>query len=162
MATQFNWVIRRRLVAEESVKSSTFGKIKAACLVLESLAPELAGKVVRHCTDQRTEHIMSVGSRIMELHQEAVLIYKLCKKFNIRLSVEWVCRDSNKIADELSHLNDSDDYRLDPGCFRHIDAAWGPHTVDGFASMKTTQFTRFCSKYSNQDVNLLTLLLCLG
>ena len=73
---------------------------------------------------------MSVGSRIPELHQEAVLIYKLCKKFNIRLSVEWVCRDSKKIADALSRLDDPDHYMLDPDCFRRMDASWGPQLTD--------------------------------
>ena len=91
---------------------------------------------------------MSVGSRIPELHQEAVLIYKLCKKFNIRLSVEWVCRDLNKIADALSRLDDPDDYMLDPDCFRLMDASWGPYTVDRFASMRTTQLPCFC-RYTN-------------
>ena len=136
--------------AEESRKSSMFREIKATRLVLESLALKLAGKEVRHRTDnQGTERIMSVGSRIPELHQEAVLIYKLCKKFNIQLSVEWVCRDSNKIADALSRLDDLDDYMLDPDCFRRMNASWGPHSVDRFASMMTTQLPRFCSKYTN-------------
>ena len=99
--------------AKESRKSSTFREIKAARLVLESLAPKLVGKEVRHRTNnQGTERITSVGSRIPELHQEALLIYKLCKKFNIQVSVEWVCRDSNKIADTLSRLDDPDDYML--------------------------------------------------
>ena len=136
--------------AEESVKSSTFREIKAARLVLESLAPQLVGKEIKHRTDnQGTERIMSVGSKISELHDEAVLIYKLCKKFDIRLSVEWVCRDSNKTADDLSRLDDPDDYMLDPVCFRRFDTKWGPHTIDRFASMKTTQLPRFCSKYLN-------------
>ena len=53
--------------AEESGKSSTFREIKAARLVLESLAPELASKEVRNRTDnQGTERIMLVGSRIPE------------------------------------------------------------------------------------------------
>ena len=137
---------------EESCMSSTFREIKAARLVLESLALQLAGKEIRHRTDnQGTARIMSVGSRIPELHREAILIYKLCKKYNVRLSVEWVCRDSNKVADELSRLDDPDDYMLDPVCFRTIDSAWGPHTYDRFASMKTKQLPRFCSRYLNPD-----------
>ena len=54
--------------AEESVKSSTFQEIKAARLVLGSLAPQLVGKEIKHQTDnQGTERIMSVGSNISEL-----------------------------------------------------------------------------------------------
>ena len=46
-------------------------------------------KEVCHRTDNRnTEIIMSVGSRVPDLHREAVLVYKHCHKLNIWLSVE--------------------------------------------------------------------------
>jgi len=64
--------------------------------------------------------MMSVGSRVPDLHREAVLVYKLCRELNIRLSVEWVSRDDNSIADELSRVEDATDYMLDPKCFRYV------------------------------------------
>ena len=103
-----------------------------------------------HRTDNKNaELVLSVGSRNKELHQEAVAVYKLCRELNMRLSVEWVSRDDNVEADQLSRLNDPNDYMLDPACFRYIDQLWGPHTVDRFASLQTRQLERFCSRYRN-------------
>ena len=135
---------------EESVQSSTFRELRAARLVLQSMASQLEGREVRHRTDnQSAERIMTVGSRNPDLHKEAILLYKICRKHNIRLSVEWVSRNQNETADALSRFDDPDDYKLDPSVFRAIDQLWGPHTYDRFASMITTQLPRFSSKYMN-------------
>ena len=131
---------------EESGKSSTFRELRAIRYVLESYSEDLRGKEVCHRTDNRNaESIMSVGSRVPDLHREAVLVYKLCRELNIRLSVEWVSRNDNSTADELSRVEDATDYMLDRKCFCYIDKLWGPHTVDRFASIKTKQLDRFCS-----------------
>ena len=136
--------------AEESVKSSTFRELRAARLVLESLAAQLEGKEVRHRTDNKSaERIMTVGSRVPDLHRQAILIYKICRLHNIRLTAEWVSRDANTVADSLSRVDDPDDYMLDPECFRIIDELWGPHSYDRFASQKTRQLPRFSSRHLN-------------
>ena len=73
---------------EESIQSSTFRELRAARLVLASFATQLAGKEVRHRTDnQSAERIMTVGSRIRELHEEAIKIYRICRQHDIRLTV---------------------------------------------------------------------------
>ena len=92
---------------------------------------------------------MTVGSRHQALHREAILIYKVCHQYSIRLSVEWVSRDFNDLADRLSRVDDPDDYMLDPEIFKQLDQLWGPHTCDRFASMKTKQLPRFTSKFAN-------------
>ena len=99
--------------------------------------------------NRNAEIALSVGSRKKELHQEAVAVYKLCRQLNIRLSVKWVSRDDNVETDILSRFDDSNDYMLDPTCFHYIDEAWGPHTVDRFASVQTKQLGRYCSRYRN-------------
>ena len=134
----------------DCMKSSTFREVKAIRLVLESYSEEVRGKEVLHRTDNKNaELVLSVGSRNKELHREAVTVYKLCRELNMRLSVEWVSRDYNVEADQLSRFNDPNDYMLDPACFRYIDQLWGPHTVDRFASLQTRQLERFCSRYRN-------------
>ena len=122
------------------MQSSTFQELQAARLVLQSMAPQLEGREVCHRTDnQSAERIVTVGSRNPDLHREAILLYKICRYHNIRLSVEWVSRDQNKAADALSRFNDPDDHKLDPLVFRAIDQLWGPHTYDRFAGwVKTT------------------------
>ena len=138
--------------AEESKMSSTFRELRATSLVLQSFAPQLRGKEVLHRTDNKnTEIILSVGSRKAVLHNEAVNIFKLCRSFDIRLVVEWISRDFNKEADELSRIEDCNDYMLDPLWFARLDSCWGPHTIDRFASVKTKQLDRFCSRFLNPD-----------
>lgn len=91
-------------------KSSTFRELRAIRLVLESYGKDLQGKEVCHRTDNKNaEIIISVGSRVPELQLEAVAVYKLCRELNIRLSVEWLSRDDNVEADELSRIEDTND-----------------------------------------------------
>ena len=135
---------------EEMGRSSTFREPRATRRVLESFAPHLKGSEVLHRTDNKnTEIILSFGSRKADLHAEAVSIYKLCRVYDIRLTVEWVSRDYNEVADELSRIEDANDYMLDRSCFRSLDKLWGPHLVDRFASEKTKQLDRFCSRFLN-------------
>ncbi len=94
-------------------------------------------------------HILFVGSRKWDLHQDAIEIYKLCKENNIRLSVEWVSRDENVHADALSRTDDANDYKLDPAVFARLDKMWGPHTVVRFASFLTKLLPQFCSLFRN-------------
>ena len=80
-----NWSV------EESKMSSTFRELRTTSLALQSFAPQLQGKEVLRRTDNKnTEIILSVGSRKADLHNEAVDIYKLCRSFDIRLTVEWI------------------------------------------------------------------------
>ena len=92
-----------------------------------------------------------MGSRKAVLQNEAVNIFKLCRSFDICLVVEWISRDFNKEADELSRIEDCNDYMLDPLWFARLDSCWGPHTIDRFASVKTKQLDRFCSRVLNPD-----------
>ena len=80
---------------------------------------------------------------------EAVSVYRLCLELGMRLTVEWIRKDENTSADQLSRLEDSYDYMLDPACFNYIDTFWGPHTIERFASLKTKQLERYCSRYRN-------------
>lgn len=95
---------------DEKAKSSTFRELRAIRLVLESYGKDLQGKEVCHRTDNKNaEIIISVGSRVPELQLEAVAVYKLCRELNIRLSVEWLSRDDNVEAYELSRIEDTND-----------------------------------------------------
>ena len=135
---------------EETGRSSTFRELQATRRVLESLAPHLKGSEVLHRSDNKnTEVILSIGSRKADLHDEAVSIYKQCRAYDIRLTVEWVSRDYNVVADELSRIEDANDYMLDRSCFMSLDRLWGPHLVDRFACEKTKQLDRFCSRFLN-------------
>ncbi len=136
--------------AEEELKSSTWRELRATHLVLESFLPNIQGKDVRHRTDnQNVVSILQVGSRNSELHEEAVALYQLCHQFGVRLQAEWIPREFNDEADQLSRQTDIDDYMLNPTYFAALDILWGPHTIDRFSSFRTRQVPRFCSQYLN-------------
>lgn len=133
---------------EESGISSTFCELRAIRYVLELYSEDFQGKEVCHRTDNRNaEIIMSVGNRVPDLNREMVSVYKLCCELNNRL--EWVSINDNNTAHELSIVKNATDNMLDPKCFRYIDHLWGPYTVNRFASIKTKQLDRFCSRYCN-------------
>ena len=135
---------------EEMGRSSTFHELRATRRVVESLASHLKGSKVLHRTDNKnTVIILSIGSRKTDLRDEAVSIYKLCQAYDIHLTVEWVSRDYNVVADELSRIENANDYMLDHSWFMSLDSLWGPHLVDHFASEKTKQLDRFCSRFLN-------------
>ena len=71
---------------EESKMSSTFRELRTTSLALQSFAPQLQGKEVLHRTDNKNTEIIHKA----DLHNEAVDIYKLCRSFDIRLTVEWI------------------------------------------------------------------------
>lgn len=134
----------------ESRESSTWRELRGTRLVLLSVGEKLAGKTVRHRTDNmNVEHILNVGSPKPQLHSEAVAIYTLCRRYQIHLEPEWIPRELNKEADELSRSASKDDYMLNPNIFAALDILWGPHTVDRFSTFRTRQVPRFCSRWLN-------------
>ena len=70
--------------------------------------------------------------RILKVGSPKLAIYTLCKQYQIHLEPEWVPREFNQEADELSRLASKDDYMLNPNVFAALDILWGPHTVDCF------------------------------
>ena len=47
--------------------------------------------------------------------------------------MQWIPRDLNIIADDISKFVDLDDYSINDGVFYSLDELWGPHTCDRFA-----------------------------
>jgi hypothetical protein len=135
---------------DEELKSSTLRELRATHLLLASYFPEIQGKDVRHWTDNKNvESILQIGSRNRELHDEPEALYHLCHQFGVRLQAEWIPREFNSDADQLSRQTDIDDSMLNPTYFAALNILWGPHTVDRFSSFRTRQVPRFCSRYLN-------------
>ena len=142
--TKGSWTV------QEAEQSSTWRELRATHLVLLSYADQFHGKEVRHRTDNKNvELVLQIGSSSKLIHEEVIAIYKLCRKFAIRLYPEWIPRKLNTIADYLSRQTDHDDYMLNPLHFAALDILWGPHTVDRFATFRTRQIPRFCSRWLN-------------
>ncbi len=57
----------------------------------------------------------------------------------------WVPWEDNAFDDYLSKLLIPDDWKLAPKFFNLLEARWGPHTVDLFASSDNAQCKKFYS-----------------
>jgi len=92
---------------------------------------------------QRNGAYVKVGSPKPKLHPEAVAIYTICKQYQIHLESEWIPREFNQEADELSRLATKDDYMLNLNIFAAMDILWGPHTIDCFFHILDTPSSMF-------------------
>ena len=134
--------------ADESRLSSTWRELKAVYLVLLSFATKLSGHTVKWFTDnQGVAYIVSNGSWKEHLQDGAMAIFEICFQHSIKLEVEWIPRAQNERADFVSRIVDHDDWSLDPCLFQVIDASWGPHTIDCFASQHNALLPRFHSRF---------------
>ncbi|XP_072030100.1 LOW QUALITY PROTEIN: uncharacterized protein [Amphiura filiformis] len=142
MISQRNWD------SDEQLKSSTWRELKAVFLSLQAFAPNLSGKVVKLFTDNKgVVSVVNKGSMVEELLQLSLNIFEFCMQHCISLEVQWVPRDQNARADEISREIDFDDWGVSPQFFQFIDNIWGPHTVDRFADELNTRLPKFNSKY---------------
>ena len=118
--------------------------------MLLSYVAQLKHKRVKIFTDnQGAARIVAIGSSKINLQALAMDIFNLCLVNNIVLEAQWIPRSLNEKADLLSRFVDKDDWSINPSVFRVIDAKWGPHTADRFASHYNAQVPRFNSKFAS-------------
>ena len=135
---------------EDIGQSSTFRELKAIYFVLLSYVAQLKHKRVKIFTDnQGAARIVAIGSSKIHLQALAMDIFNLCLVNSIVLEAQWIPRSLNERADLLSRFIDKDDWSINPSVFRVIDAKWGPHTIDRFASHYNAQVPRFNSKFAS-------------
>ena len=65
----------------------------------------------------------------------------------ITLSVEWVPREENTLADELSKLLIPDDYNLSRKYFRQLEDRLGPYSIDMCSSNENNLCDRLYSSH---------------
>ena len=135
---------------EDIGQSSTFRELKAIYVLLLSYVAQLKRKRVKIITDnQGAAKIVAIGSSKINLQALAMDIFNLCLVNSIILEAQWIPRSLTERADLLSRFVDKDDWSVNPSVFRVIDAKWGPHTIDRFASHYNAQVPRFISKFAS-------------
>ena len=140
--------IRGHWSAEQSAKSSTFRELLAILLVLKTCVTQLQHKKVKiFCDSQSARCIVEVASRVPELQNIALDIFKVCFMNNIMIEAQWIHRVENRIADVLSKTVDLDDWQLNPQLFDMLHRAWGPFAIDRFAASYNTQLPHFNSRF---------------
>jgi hypothetical protein len=79
---------------------------------------------------------------------------------DIHIRPRYIRSSANMWADALSRELDTEDKQLNPRMFAHLQARWGPHNIDIFASMLNTQLPRVNATWRDQqceDVDCLHL-----
>ena len=95
----------------EAAKSSAWRELKAIHFALTSFKTLVQGKSVKwHSDNQGAVHIVDVGSPHPELHSIALDILDFCRTNNVILVPQWVPRELNVSADEISKIVDYDDW----------------------------------------------------
>ena len=78
----------------EAGQSSTWRKLRAVRMVLESFQSKLKNERVRWFTDnQNVVRIVQCGSKQPSLQIEVLGIFSACVSNNIRIKPEWIPRD---------------------------------------------------------------------
>ena len=135
-------------VPRERSQSSTWRELVAADRALRSFEHFLRGRTVTLYTDnQNLDWIWRGGSRKLALNALIVRIFLWAREFEVSLQVVWIPRDRNAAADAVSKWTDGDDWMVNPRVFAALDAEWGPHTVDRFASHTNHLTPRFNSRF---------------
>ncbi len=78
--------------------------------------------------------IVNRGSPRLKMNALAREMFRLGLEHRITLTVEWVPREQNTLADELSKLLIPEDYNLSKTGFLQLEDRWRCHSVDLFAS----------------------------
>ena len=141
-------VCYRSWVEAESSYSSTWRECMGVITVLNSVSHLLKDQVVKWYSDnQGVIKIVENGSMKPDLQILALKIYQFCVKNHITLQMEWLPRNLNIQADQISKVIDYDDWSITKDFFKYIDSLWGKHTIDCFASFTNNKIDRFYSKY---------------
>ncbi len=116
--------------------------------------------VVFHVDAQSLLGIVNRGSpkRLNTLARE---LFWFGLEHHITLLVEWVPREENTLADELSKLLILDDFMLNRTFFRRVKESWGPHSVDMFASNANNLCERFYSLHWCTSLNIYSDIVCI-
>jgi hypothetical protein len=113
---------------------------------LKAMISLCEGKFVVFQVDaQNLLGIVNRGSPRLKLNELARELFWFGEEHHVTLSVEWVPREQNTLADELSKLIIPDDWMLARSFFRWLEDRWGIHAVDLFASDANNQCGRFYS-----------------
>ena len=132
----------------ERSQSSTFHELLAVLLSLQAFIDSLLAQTVVWYTDNlNVARIVSIGSKVPALQRMALDIHRLCLIASVSIDMQWIPRDLNIIADDISKFVDLDDYSINDGVFYSLDELWGPHTCDRFACHYNAKLPKFNTRF---------------
>ncbi|CAI7765414.1 unnamed protein product [Closterium sp. NIES-54] len=133
--------------------SSTRREIEGVLWALQTYANKIKQKhVLVHVDNHGVFFILRKGgSRSPGLTTACKSIIRTCMELSTRLIIEWIPRELNSHADELSKIVDHDYYALKTLWFCILERRWGPHSIDLFANSRNTQLSHFCTKIPHPE-----------
>ncbi|CAI7798244.1 unnamed protein product [Closterium sp. NIES-54] len=128
--------------------SSTQREIEGVLWALQTYSSKITHKqVLVRVDNQGVLFILRKGGlRSPDLTTACQGIIRTCMEHGTRLIIEWIPRELNSHADELSKAIDHDDYSLKTPWFRILERRWGPHSIDLLANSRNSQLPRFYTK----------------
>ena len=90
-------------------------------------------------------------SRTPVNHSMIKNIYEVATAAGIKITIFWVPREQNSAADAISKVGDRTGYGLAQGTLRRVQAAFGRHDVDGFASALNTTCPAYVTRWLDPD-----------
>lgn len=122
-------------------------ELMAVYLTLQRFHGELQGASVLLWEDNMTVvHVLTNRTtRSPELMHLLRKLWRLLDTAGIQLEVRYIPTDENTFADYLSRGSPLDDLVLRRGAWAELEARWGPHTVDRYATAENAQLCVFNS-----------------
>ena len=139
---------RGYLTLWQRAQSSTWRELYAVWQLLRTFRADIpqGSTLVWYTDSQNLASNMQKGGSVTPLiHRIMLAVFETCLDMRVEVVWRWVPRELNGYTDELSKVFDKDDWSLHPGVFALLDALWGPHTVDRFASDLNHQVDAFNS-----------------
>ena len=132
----------------ERLRSSTWREAETVRRVINSNIEILQHKKVKVFSDNKNVmSVLQIGSSKNDLQNISCDVNDICELHDIKISPEWIPRDQNQKADDLSRYGDCDDWSVSDEVFSRLNIEWGPHTIDRFACMYNTKCQRFNSRF---------------
>ncbi len=132
-------------------QSSNYRELLAIYMCQLTFLDTLKHKSVQFLTDNVTAvaYVNFQGGPSPELTQLARAIWATALENDMTICAKHLAGSQNGRADGLSRLSPIYEWRLHPRLWRYLDSIWGPHTIDRFASVATTQLPRYNSLYQD-------------
>ena len=126
-----------------------YKELLAILYALICFKKRLRNKTVQILSDSSTAvaYIKNMGGPLPHLSDLAETIWHYAFQQQTYLHISHLAGRLNSRSDGLSRVSLMYEWMLDPGLFRYIDKLFGPHTIDRFASMTTTQLPVYNSRY---------------
>ena len=132
-------------------QSSNYRELMAILLCLLTFLDFLRCKSVQFLSDNVTAvaYVNFQGGPSPELTRIAQTIWTIALENQMTICAKHLAGLHNGRADGLSRLSPQYEWQLNPHLWMYLDTLWGPHSVDRFASLITTQLPRYNSRYQD-------------